>query len=244
MAYRVPACRADPVSAGPPQVVVRVARVQGATPPRAMQASPVWVARAVPVRPRPVSGTVAGAAGAAGSSAVAAEVAGRTIRSAAAVEVAAEALASRQPTATGVGVGSLSQDDSGNGQAEITPAQGICPKTLTVSKAVQGGVPAGTIFTVHVQCSHPMIASVSAQASPTTVDEDLFFDAAGHATNGTNPTISASRTTRARSPKPRRGARRASHTCAATTTRADRRSVRRTIMMSSSAARRGSSRRR
>jgi hypothetical protein len=62
-------------------------------------------------------------------------------------------------------------------------------RTLTVTKVVQGTVPAGTVFTVHVQCSHVVPESVSAQTSQTTVNQDMFFDAAGKPTQGTNPTV-------------------------------------------------------
>ena len=79
------------------------------------------------------------------------------------------------PTATGVVAGTLAQDGAGNGQAVITP--GACP-VLTVQKVVQGTVPAGTVFTIHVQCGQ-------------TVNQDLFFDATGSPTNATNPTVIA-----------------------------------------------------
>jgi hypothetical protein len=85
------------------------------------------------------------------------------------------------PNATGVGVGTLVQDGAGNGQALITPEAGNCA-ILTVQKVVNGAVPAGTTFRVHVDCSRDEV---------TTVDRDLLFDAAGRATGGTIPTVAA-----------------------------------------------------
>jgi hypothetical protein len=84
-------------------------------------------------------------------------------------------------SATGLTTSSLTQDNAGNGVAQITPAAGTCPPTLTVQKQVSGPVPAGTTFTVQVQCSH---------ASQTTVDTDVTFDAAGNPIAG-NPMITA-----------------------------------------------------
>jgi hypothetical protein len=67
-------------------------------------------------------------------------------------------------------------------------------RTLTVKKVVQGAVPAGTVFTVHVQCSRVLPASVHAQVGQTTVNQDLFFDASGQPTQGTNPTVTVQST--------------------------------------------------
>jgi hypothetical protein len=94
------------------------------------------------------------------------------------------------PNATGVGAGTLVQDGAGNGQALITPAAGDCA-ILTVQKAVQGAVPAGTTFTVHVSCSHEEVTGVTAQAIVPTINRDLIFDAAGQPTAGTIPTLAA-----------------------------------------------------
>jgi hypothetical protein len=88
-------------------------------------------------------------------------------------------------SATDVGGGSLTPDEGGNGQAEITPLSGTCPNTLTVLKVVQGDVPAGTGFSVHVECIH----QVGDEEPVTTVDDDLFFDAGGVPTNGTTPAV-------------------------------------------------------
>ena len=67
----------------------------------------------------------------------------------------------------------IGQDGAGNGTARITPA-GSCAQ-LSVEKVVDGEADAGTIFTVHVECS--------------SVSEDLFFDALGNPT--TIPTVNA-----------------------------------------------------
>jgi hypothetical protein len=95
------------------------------------------------------------------------------------------------PSASGLTTSSLTQDGSGNGVAQITPSAGSCPPVLTIHKAVTGQVPDGTTFTIHVECSHPVITGVSAQASQTTVSEDLTFDAAGNPAAGTNPRVVA-----------------------------------------------------
>ena len=92
---------------------------------------------------------------------------------------------------TGIGVGSLGQDTSGNGQAQITPVAGVCQPLLSILKVVTGQAPAGTTFTVHVVCSHVVITGVNAQASQTTVDRTLVFDALGHPFSGGNPTVIA-----------------------------------------------------
>jgi hypothetical protein len=93
-----------------------------------------------------------------------------------------------------VTTGTVTQDGSGNGAAQITPLTGTCPPQLTIAKAVTGQVPAGTTFTIHVTCSHAVITGVSAQASATTIDTDLVFDSAGNPTNGTNPVLTAADT--------------------------------------------------
>jgi hypothetical protein len=97
-------------------------------------------------------------------------------------------------TTSGVTTGTTTQDGSGNGAAQITPLTGTCPPQLTIRKSVTGDVPAGTTFTIHVTCSHIVLTSVSAQASQTTVDRDLVFDAAGNPTGGTNPVVTAATT--------------------------------------------------
>ncbi len=62
---------------------------------------------------------------------------------------------------------------------QITRAQVECPKQLIVTKAVEGTPPLGTLFTIHVRCSHPIATDAYAEASQTTVDEDLFFEFVG-----------------------------------------------------------------
>ncbi len=67
----------------------------------------------------------------------------------------------------------------------------MCVSPSSTLKVVTGQAPAGTTFTVHVVCSHVVITGVNAQASQTTVDRTLVFDASGHPFSGGNPTVIA-----------------------------------------------------
>ena len=189
----VVACLEGLVSAGPRQGVVRAAPRQVATRLRAATARRVSVARVVLLRLRRARTTVVVAAVAAGSSVVVAAAAGSvTPRVTAPAAAAAAAVCGfAAASATGIGVGSLGQDTSGNGQAQITPVAGVCQPLLSILKVVTGQAPAGTTFTVHVVCSHVVITGVNAQASQTTVDRTLVFDALGHPFSGGNPTVIA-----------------------------------------------------
>jgi hypothetical protein len=59
---------------------------------------------------------------------------------------------------TGTGTGTLTQDQAGNGAAQVTPVEGC--RILTVAKTVQGVVPAGTQFTADVTCTTGETAQV------------------------------------------------------------------------------------
>ena len=85
------------------------------------------------------------------------------------------------PFGSDVGIGNVIWDLAGNGVAVVTPEQGDCA-ILTVQKVVNGAVPAGTTFRVHVECGDSEV---------TTVDRDLLFDSAGQPTGGTIPTVAA-----------------------------------------------------
>ena len=168
--------RVVPARGAPRLRLARAARVAGEAPPRGVPRTRSTVARAAPVIPRVPRVVVAAAAGVGASVALGAGVRPPMRAAEVAVAVRGSSIRARPRVSTG----SLAQDSSGNGQMQITRrAQVECPKQLIVTKAVEGTPPLGTLFTIHVRCSHPIATDAYAEASQTTVDEDLFFEFVG-----------------------------------------------------------------